>query len=165
MLWYLTSPAAFESFIVPWYLTNSGMNRDGFWQRQDQQLTWAIDLWKVQISYEIRGWCCCCGGRMGLPGVGNSTASMAPPISDLRLPLLPPLPSPSTLQNLPVLPGDKSCYCWCCPEDQRGPWSDTQETLCLVEICWCESGLQWYHAACCCNPGNNWLGKFLFQTI
>lgn len=119
MFWYLTCPVAFESFIVPWYLTNSIVNKDSFWQRQNQQLTWATDLWKVQISYEIKGWCCCCGGRMGLPGLSNSIASIAPQYQVCISSCFLILPSPSPLQKQPVLPGVKSYYCKWCP-DQRG---------------------------------------------
>lgn len=105
MLWYVPSPVALESFTVPWYLTSSAVNRDSFWQRKNQQLTWATDLWKVQISYEIRGWCCSCRGRIGLPGVGNSTASIAPLSQVCVSPRFLTLPSPFPLQKQPVLPG------------------------------------------------------------
>ena len=117
-------------------------------------------LWNQGLMLLLRS-------KDGAAWVGNSIASIAPWSQVCVSPCFLTLPSPSPLQKPPVLPGGNSCYCRRCLEDRRGllEWQARIATLSLVEICWCESSLQWYQTACHCNPSNNWLGKFLFQTI
>lgn len=169
MLWYLTYPFAFENFVVLWYLTNSGVKRNSSQKNkgQNRQLTWAIGSEKCKFPIKS-GLMLSLWKKGETAWTSNSTGSAAPQSLVYISPYFLTLPSPSSLSSEATRPPrGKSCYGQCCPEDQSTflEWQARTTTLSLVEICWRESSLQWCHAACRCNPSNNWLGKFLFQTI
>lgn len=144
-----------------WYLTNSGVKRDrSKKKRQNQQLIWATDFEKCKFPIKS-------GLMLSLWRKGEEWATLQAQTAPQSLFCISScfltLPSPSPLFRI-HLSSQGQVLLW--PMLPRRPEQVLGvTTLTLVEICWYKSSLHWCHTACWCNSSNDWLGKFLFQTI